>query len=378
MRHPAVSAVVSARPVGLTTALELARHGVGVVVLDDRRPSVNDGDRAICIARHSLEDLQQLGVAERFMQKGAAVDAQTVLFRGQPVYRLEMPHDPMTSAFRPCAQPAAAVHRTVPGRGARRAGPLIQLRWQRPCAKASPAARTKSPSTSRRRRRLSLRWLITSLPPMARAAVRGPLGLKLKGAAHGGRYVIRRREDGGHGPSHRAARLFPIIAGNPGATVLVCCVVSRAISGVSITSIDETDDEAECARQARHSLPGVATIVAVLDGSAPWQLRWWSIYKGLHLVSRRLSPRTRDVLRRYRASRAKSSACAVNSEFRKRAQRRLRTLAAVVRGPTRGAQLDNRPSDAARPTDIFARATKSTRCVAADAWLPPTATRLWR
>src|SRR5262245_49619913 len=42
-------AIVGAGPVGLTAALELARHGVSCVVLDEKG-TLHDGSRAICIA----------------------------------------------------------------------------------------------------------------------------------------------------------------------------------------------------------------------------------------------------------------------------------------------------------------------------------------
>jgi 3-(3-hydroxy-phenyl)propionate hydroxylase len=56
-------------PVGLACALELARHKVASVVIEaDAR--VAEGSRAICISRRSMEILQQLGVADDFVDKG--------------------------------------------------------------------------------------------------------------------------------------------------------------------------------------------------------------------------------------------------------------------------------------------------------------------
>ena len=51
VRHPVV--VVGAGPVGLTAAIDLARHGVPVVLLDDDR-KLSAGSRAICFAKRTL------------------------------------------------------------------------------------------------------------------------------------------------------------------------------------------------------------------------------------------------------------------------------------------------------------------------------------
>src|SRR5262245_2300845 len=83
--------IVGAGPVGLTAALELARHGVDCVVID-AKDTLHDGSRAICIARHSLEIMQQLGLAERFVAKGLGWTHGTSYYGTHPVYRLEMPH----------------------------------------------------------------------------------------------------------------------------------------------------------------------------------------------------------------------------------------------------------------------------------------------
>ena len=56
-------AICGGGPVGLATALGLARHGVPSVVLE-ADDTVCMGSRAICISRRSLEILQRLDALE--------------------------------------------------------------------------------------------------------------------------------------------------------------------------------------------------------------------------------------------------------------------------------------------------------------------------
>ena len=67
VRHQVV--VVGAGPVGLTTALDLARQGVHVVVLDDDC-RLSTGSRAICFSKRTLEIWDRLGVGQRMIDKG--------------------------------------------------------------------------------------------------------------------------------------------------------------------------------------------------------------------------------------------------------------------------------------------------------------------
>ena len=86
--------VVGAGPMGLALALalDLAHHGVRVVVLAAGQ-QVCEGSRAIVFTRRSLEILQQLGAERVLVEQGLPWRFGTSYYRGQAVFRLEAPHD---------------------------------------------------------------------------------------------------------------------------------------------------------------------------------------------------------------------------------------------------------------------------------------------
>ncbi len=87
VRHPVV--VVGAGPVGLTMAIDLAHHGVPVVVLDDDC-RLSTGSRAICFAKRTLEIWDRLGVGQRMVDKGVSWNVGKVYFRDDLVYSFDL------------------------------------------------------------------------------------------------------------------------------------------------------------------------------------------------------------------------------------------------------------------------------------------------
>lgn len=85
--HPVL--VVGAGPVGLTLAIDLARQGLSVVLLDeDDRLSV--GSRALCYAKRTLEILDRLGCGDAIVDKGVSWNVGKVFFKDKPVYQFNL------------------------------------------------------------------------------------------------------------------------------------------------------------------------------------------------------------------------------------------------------------------------------------------------
>ncbi len=86
-RHEVI--IVGAGPIGLALALDLAGHGVGVVVLDDNNV-VSVGSRAICWSKRSLEILDRLGVADRMVEKGETWKVGRTYHGTREVFRYDL------------------------------------------------------------------------------------------------------------------------------------------------------------------------------------------------------------------------------------------------------------------------------------------------
>ena len=83
--------IVGCGPVGMTLALELARHEVPSTIVDRKPGLERSGSRAIVIARHTIETFRLLGCGDEVLAKGVALRRARTYFREQELFSVELP-----------------------------------------------------------------------------------------------------------------------------------------------------------------------------------------------------------------------------------------------------------------------------------------------
>lgn len=86
-RHPV--AIIGAGPVGIATALDLARRGTSVLVVDDHE-GVGQGSRAICFAKRTLEIADRLGAGRPMVEKGVVWNVGKVFHGKDKVFQFNL------------------------------------------------------------------------------------------------------------------------------------------------------------------------------------------------------------------------------------------------------------------------------------------------
>ena len=198
VRHQVV--IVGAGPVGVTAALELARHGIASVVLDDKA-TVNDGSRAICISRHSLEILQQLGVDSPFVAKGLGWTRGRTYFRDREIFRFEMPHSEQERFLPMINLQQQYIEKFLIDKATE--SELVELRWQSAVTGVNQDSSgvTLDVTTPEGDYRLECGYLLAA--DGARSVVRKALGLALHGEAYEGRLIDLLTHVVNHSTYHR-------------------------------------------------------------------------------------------------------------------------------------------------------------------------------
>ena len=184
-RHPVV--VVGAGPVGLAAAIDLAQHGLPVLLLDDD-DTVSVGSRGLCYAKRALEVLDRLGCGEPVVQKGVTWNVGRTFYRDDEVFRFNL--QPETGHRRP-GMVNLQQYYLEEFQVARVAElPLIDLRWKNQVTAVTPQddavqLQVQTPEGSYT---LQADWLVVA--DGARSPIRRMLGLDMEGKVFQDRFLI--------------------------------------------------------------------------------------------------------------------------------------------------------------------------------------------
>ena len=269
--------IAGSGPVGLTTALALARHGVPSVVLESEL-QVSEGSRAIVFTRRSMEILQQVGVADRVTASGLPWRFGNSYYRGQRVFRMEAPHSE-DDRFFPMInlQQQYLEHYLVE---AALAHPLIDFRWGNRLTGLTQdegLARVEI-DTPEGGYALETDWLVAA--DGARSGLRSLMGLKMEGASYEGRFVIADIRIDLPLPTERMAFFDP--DWNPGNTVLL----HREPHGIWRVDYqlpaDETPEQALAPQALQRRIDALMAQIGHADKT--WELDWCSVYSARTLT----------------------------------------------------------------------------------------------
>ena len=268
-RHPV--AIVGAGPIGLVTALELARHGVACVLLEAEL-QVSEGSRAIVFTRRSMEILQQVGVADRMLKDGLPWRFGNSFYKGQKVFRLEAPHDendrffPMTNLQQQYLEQYLVE--------AAQKQPLIDLRWGNKINQVlhnDDGVRVEV-DTPEGPYTLEADWLVAA--DGARSPIRSQYGLKMEGAAYEGRFVIADIRIELDLPTERLAFFDP--DWNPGNTVLMHREPHNIWRIDYQLPANETPEQALQPESLAERIN--AQLAMIGKAGTPWEMDWASVY----------------------------------------------------------------------------------------------------
>ena len=268
-RYPVV--IVGGGPVGLCSALELAKHGVRSVVLEEDE-TVSEGSRALSISRRSFEILQQLDLSERFLEKALPWTSGKSFYRGKVVFELEMPHTDDERFFPMVNLQQCYIERFMVEQITEQ--DAAELRWHSKVIAVvlrndAVELRVDTPEGEYT---LEAKYVIAA--DGARSALRRLLGLRMSGTSFQGEYLIADIKLSTARPTERLVWFDP--ATNPGSTVLM----HKQPDGmwrVDYQLQPGYDPEVELDEANIRSR--IQEQLDLISEPGPWELDWFSLYK---------------------------------------------------------------------------------------------------
>jgi 3-(3-hydroxy-phenyl)propionate hydroxylase len=266
----ATVAIVGAGPIGMTAALTLASYGIRSVLLDNKT-TFNDGSRATCIARPSMQIFQQIGAVAPFLAKSLGWTRGRSFFRGQEFFIFDMPHGPHEKYL-----PMYNLQQQFTEQflwHAVNQSPLVEQRWASEVTGITTHADHVTLQVTNPLQQYELNADYVLAADGARSTIRQQLGLRLQGANYEGRYVIADIRMAHDHPTERRALFEP--TSRPDGTVLIHKQPDD-IWRIDYQLADGEDSNAELDEAMIRER--VAAVLVDIHHTGPWELEWWSIY----------------------------------------------------------------------------------------------------
>jgi len=263
--HPVV--IVGAGVVGLSLALDLARRGVGTLLLDED-DTVSAGSRAICWAKRTLEIYDRLGLGQRLVDKGVTWNRGKVFHRGRLAYDFDLlPEDGHCRPAFVNLQQYYVEQWLVEALAAEHA---CELRWKNRIAglRETGQGRELTVETPDGPYRLTCNWLLAC--DGARSTLRQALGLPFEGQVFNDRFLIADVVMEADFPAERWFWFDPPF--HPGQSVLLHKQADR-VWRIDFQLGPDADPEEE--RRPERVRP---RLEAMLGPERPFQLEWVSVY----------------------------------------------------------------------------------------------------
>jgi len=262
--------IVGAGPIGLSTALDLARFGIRSRIIEAER-QVSHGSRAIVLTRRSMEILQMLGVEKKFVNKGLAWNKGRSFYRNQEIYQMKMP-DSVEDRFAPATNIQQQYIEQFLVEAAQ-LSPLINIHWGHKLTHIEQDEHSAKITLSHLQGVSNYRakWVIAA--DGGRSTLRKLLGLRMEGETYSGNFVIADIKADINLPTERLCYFDP--PWSPGNNVLI----HREPEGIWRLDFRLPDGESpEQAIQDSLLADRINKILSMIKQPVDWQLDWATVY----------------------------------------------------------------------------------------------------